>query len=389
MKLKTLLFWLLLLGALSGLGWQVYQRLDATADNPRRVKSEAQAVPVDVAPIEHGAIALVRPFSGTLEARAEFVAAAKISGRIERLHVDLADQVKRGQIVAELDNAEYVQAVAQAEADLAVANANLAEARSLLRIAERELARIDQLQARGVSSAAQRDTAQAEQLAKAAHVQVTQAQVKRAEAVRQSARIRLGYTQVHADWHAGSAQRVVAERHVDEGETVAANAPLFRIVELDPIKAVIYVTEQDYAGLHSGQAVTLRADAFPQQVFNGEIEHIAPVFRENTRQARVEVRIANSDLRLKPGMFARVSVVLREAADATIVPAQALTRRNGQDGVFVLGDAAKSVVWRVVEAGIRQGERQQISGDGLQGRVVVLGQQLLDDGSAVILPADE
>ncbi|MFN2274578.1 MAG: efflux RND transporter periplasmic adaptor subunit, partial [Anaerolineales bacterium] len=83
---------------------------------------------------------------------------------------------------AELDNAEYVQAVAQAEADLVVALANLADAESQLQIAERELERVDRLRERGVSYESQRDLANADYLAKQAQVQVSRAQVTRAGA---------------------------------------------------------------------------------------------------------------------------------------------------------------------------------------------------------------
>ncbi|MDX1514785.1 MAG: biotin/lipoyl-binding protein, partial [Gammaproteobacteria bacterium] len=95
----------------------------------------ADAVPVEVAAIRTGAIEQRRTFTGTLEPKAEFVVAPKVSGRIERLNVDLADTVTRGQVVAKLDDDEFVQSVAQAEADYAVAKANLAEAVSLLNIA--------------------------------------------------------------------------------------------------------------------------------------------------------------------------------------------------------------------------------------------------------------
>jgi multidrug efflux pump subunit AcrA (membrane-fusion protein) len=78
-------------------------------------------VPVEVAQIQRGPIALQRTFSGELEALAEFVVAPKVSGRVERVMVKIADTVQRGQVVAELDNDEYIQAVAQARADLEVA----------------------------------------------------------------------------------------------------------------------------------------------------------------------------------------------------------------------------------------------------------------------------
>ena len=369
----------------AGLAWLIAQRLLEGERTGSTGSGGERAAPVEVAPIERGPIELRRSFTGTLDAHAEFVVAAKIGGRIEAMTVDLADTVTRGQVVARLDNAEYLLAVTQAEADLAVAQANLAEARSQLTIAERELQRLDQLRERGVTSESQRDLAKADQLAKQAHVEVTRAQVTRARAALDTARIRLGYTEVSADWTGGSEQRLVAERYLDEGETVAANAPLLRIVELNPLTAVFFVTERDYALLHSGQRAELGTDSYPGEVFPGEIVRIAPVFRSDTRQARVEVRVDNSGLRLKPGMFARISLVLERVAETRIVPEQALVTRDGHSGVFVVAADGKSVAWREVSVGIRQGDRVQISAENLGSRVVVLGQQLLKDGSPIAI----
>jgi RND family efflux transporter MFP subunit len=270
-----------------------------------------------------------------------------------------------------------------------VARANLAEAQSLLKIAERELQRIDKLRQRGVSSESQRDSAKADQLAKQAHVEVTRAQVIRAKAELETARIRLGYTEVTAGWGRGNHQRVVAERYVDEGETVSANAQLLRIVELDPIKVVFFVTERDYALLQPGQPADLTTDAYPGESFPAQIVRISPVFRENTRQAQVELKVDNPALQLKPGMFVRVDLVLQRAESMTIVPEQALAKRDGRDGVFVVDGSGTSVNWRPVKIGIRQSQRVGIEGDGLEGRVVVLGQQLLDEGSTISIAGEE
>ncbi len=363
--------------------WLGQGKLQGTAGTPDGRGGKARPVPVEVAAVEHGPIERRRAFTGTLEARAEFVVAPKVGGRIEEIGVDLADTVSRGQLVAKLDDDEFVQTVAQVEAGWAVAKANLAEARSLLQISQRELERIDRLRQRGVASESQRDAAKADQLAKQAHVAVTKAELARAEAELEAARIRLGYSQVSANWRGGSDQRVVAERYVDEGETVSANAPLLRIVEIDPIIAVFFVTERDYALIKPEQAAALRTDAFPGETFQGRIARIAPVFRESTRQARVEVWLDNPGLRLKPGMFVRATVVLDRVAEAAIVPEQALVRRDGRDGVFVLDAGSKSVSWREVKVGIRHAGRVQAEGENLGTHVVVLGQQLLADGSMV------
>ncbi len=182
-------------------------------------------MPVEVAQIQRGPIALQRTFSGELEALAEFVVAPKVSGRVERVLVNIADTVKRGQVVAELDNDEYVQAVAQAQADLAVARANLSEAKSALEIANREFKRTESLLKRGIASDSEFDAARQDQLAKQAQLKVAAAQVTKAESSLETANIRLGYTKVTAGWTGGDEHRVVAERYVDEGQTVAANAP--------------------------------------------------------------------------------------------------------------------------------------------------------------------
>jgi RND family efflux transporter MFP subunit len=385
MKYKT---WLSLLAILllAGLvGRPLYQRLQETADGLKPPNEMARPVPVEVTPIELGAIERRRAFSGTLQAYSEFVVAPKVGGRIEQIEVDLADRVSRGQVVARLDNDEYVQAVRQAEADLAVARANLAEAQSLLKIAERELERVDKLRQRGVSSESQRDSAKADQLAKQAHVAVTRAQVMRAKAELETARIRLGYTHVTAGWSRGNQHRVVAERYVDEGETVSPNAQLLRIVELDPIKVVFFVTERDYALLKPGQAANLATDAYPGESFPAVIVRISPVFREMTRQAQVELKVENPELRLKPGLFARVDVVMERAESVAIVPEQALVSRHGQEGLFLVNESGTQVSWRPIQVGIRQSQRAEVIGEGLQGRVVVLGQQLLDDGSLITI----
>lgn len=382
-------FILLFLALVIGLTGLIYQRLHEEKQTSKRGEKEIRPIPVEVTAIESGNIAYIRAFSGNLQAHAEFIPASKISGRVDQLQVDLADPVRRGQVVAYLDNAEYVQSVRQAQADVSVAKANLAEAQSLLKIADRELKRIDKLSQSGVSSESQRDSARAEQLVRQAHVEVTQAQLERAMAELESARIRLGYTEVKASWRDGSEQRLVAERLVDEGETVSANTPLMRIVELDPIKVEITVTERDYAALRNGQTAILQTDAYPEESFSGEITRISPMFEQNTRQARVELRVSNPLLKLKPGMFVRVLVELDRADNVQIVPDLALIKRDGQQGVFVLSPDKSTVNWRPVEVGIQQQNRIQIKGQELNGLVVTLGQQLLNDGSAIIINTDD
>jgi len=384
--LKIFIPTVILLGAAAGLGWAIFNQLQQQSRPGKRGKVSRPA-PVEVAQIQRGPIVLRRIFNGELEARAEFVVAPKISGRVERVFVNIADTVKRGRVVAELDNAEYVQAVAQVRADLLVAKANLAKTKSALEIANREFKRTESLLKRGIASDSELDTARQDQLAKQAQLEVAKAHMTKAQSSLKTANIRLGYTKVTAGWTGGDKDRVVAERYLDEGQTVAANAPLLLIVALHPIIGVIFVTEKDYAHLKPGQLVSLTTDAYPGELFTGRITRIAPVFRKSTRQARVEMTIENTQHRLKPGMFIRATVVMERVSETTIIPEQALTTRDDKTGVFVVGEDGRTVAWREVTLGIREGGRVQVTGKGLSGRVVTLGQQLVNDGSAVAIAA--
>jgi len=386
-KTSRIIVSVFLLFAVAFIAWQVFTKLESSQNIKKSKKNTDRPIPVLTAAVTTGPISLNINFTGTLEPSAEFLASPKVGGVLQNLNFDLGDNVSRGQTVAILDSAEFDQAVIQAEADQEVAKANLQEARSLLKITERELKRIDKLGVRGVSSASQRDLVEADQLAKQAHVKVTIAELSRASAQLETARIRRGYTKVSADWHGNDTPRLVAERFVDQGETINANTPLLKIVKIDPITAVFYVTEKEYSGLLKGQPVSLNTDAYPEKQFSGMIERISPVFKEQSRQARIEVQVDNPELLLKPGMFVRSNVILREKQKATIIPRQGLTHRDEKQGVFLLSDDGKTVTWQTVKTGIHQDEIIEIISPELHGYIVTLGQQLLKDGSSVIQPS--
>ena len=385
-RFPVLLGVILALG-LAALAWLVVDRLTTATQGESRSR-EASAVPVEVADIERGRLEERRTFSGTLSPRAQAAVAPKIAGRIERMTVELGDSVRRGEMIAELDDAEAQQAVAQAEAELAVAEANRAEAESALSTALREYERVQTLSARGVASESQLDVAEANRLAREAELKVAQAEIRRYDAALAAARIRLGYTQVRATWADGDEERVVAERFVDAGDTVGASTPLVQVVSVDPLDAVVFVTERDYGRLQLGQAAEVMTDAYPTESFPASVVRVSPVFRQASRQARVELEVPNLEHKLKPGMFARVNIALSALEDAIIVPVAALVTRDGQTGVFVINEQDQTALFRPVEVGIGTPRRVAVTGDGLEGRVVTLGQQLLEHGTQVTIPAD-
>lgn len=381
--LKIIIVSLLVLLA-AAIVWRLFNRDDGASRRGERVPAA-----VEVAQIEVETIELRRSFSGSLEASAAFVLSPKVTGRIEEIAVDIGDTIRRGQVVARLWDAEYFQGVRQAEADLAVGQANLVQRESLLEVASRELERVKVLQGRGITSEAQFDNAQIEFLEASAALAIASAQMSRAESSLESAKIRLDYTVIRADWSDGDDERIVAERFVDAGQNVSANDELLYVIELTPITGVFFVTERDYSSLKVGQLVSLKTDAFPEDSFDGVVSRIAPVFQESSRQARVEISIQNTDRRLRPGMFIRAEAKLAVAEDAVVVPYDAISRRDETSGVFVLEDDALTVRWIPVELGIRAGDRVQlVDFPKRSGRVVTLGQQLIGDQAAVMIPGD-
>jgi RND family efflux transporter MFP subunit len=291
----------------------------------------------------------------------------------------------RGQLVAALDGAEIQQQVLQAEANLAVAEANLAEARSLWEISRREIERFNALREREFLSVSDHESAEARFLAQEAQLKVAEAQLRRQQAVLESTRIQQSYTEVRVNWTGTGEQRIVAERYHQVGDVVSPSQALFRIVEIDPIKAVIYVTERDYVFMQKGQAATLETDAFKGEVFKGTVERVSPVFRESTRQARVELSVQNNAYRLKPGMFVRVRLTLDRLESATLVPEIAIARRKEQTGVFIADPVAQTVSWHPVEVLFLDEGRCAVTPQTLSGLVVTLGQHLLEEGSKILI----
>jgi len=369
-------------------------------------ESAIEAVPVEVASITRGPLEHRRMFSGSIEAVAEFTVVTKVTGRIRQISVDLADPITRGQLLVLLDDEEFQQAVEQAKSELEVTRAEQLASEHALETAVRLFERVASLHQRGIASQQELDVAEAERRDREGAVQVARSRVERANAALRGEEIHSSYTRIHADWphaplglsgpHAplgpsGPANadlRFVSGRHVDPGQTVAANTPLLSIVDLDPVVAVFHVTEGDYARLKPGQSVRLRTDAYPNEVFAAAITRISPIFDIASRQARVEVRAENPLGRLKPGLFVRAEVVLDRVEDATSVPLSAIVVRDGVPTVLVVDDDGHSVSPYIVELGIRDLERVQVSGLPVSGQVVTLGHKGLELGTPItIIPS--
>jgi RND family efflux transporter MFP subunit len=203
-----------------------------------------------------------------------------------------------------------------------------------------------------------------------------------------AAQVRFSYTQIVASWEDGNEERIVGERFVDEGEMLKANDPIVSVLEIHLLTAVIYVIERDYSLVKAGQEAVINTDAFPEKSFPGTIVRVAPLLRETSRQARVEIEVPNPERLLKPGMFIRAELEFAKHDDATVVPMAAIARRGGQQGVFLADTQKKKATFVPVTLGITEKGLAEVLDPPLSGAVVTLGQHLLEDGSSILLPRE-
>ena len=177
---------------------------------------------------------------------------------------------------------------------------------------------------------------------------------------------------------------ILSMRYLDLGGLAAPAAPIFEIVDMDTVKATVSVIEADMSKLDpENQEAWIEVDALAQPV-TGKISLISPVLDQASRSAKVEITIDNSDLRLKPGMFAKVKIPVEIREDAILLPRSAVIEdsiRNTQI-VFVVADGHSKR--RQVEMGLTEGSRVEITNGLSEGeQVVIAGQHTLKDGEEV------
>ena len=367
------------------LGSQVYRKASTSRKASTR-QHRAIAVAVEVAPIQKTTIHDIGRFAGSLLPRSYFVVAPKIGGRLEKLLVNIGDRVKRGQLIAVLDDEEYAQQVEQARAELEVAKANVEESRSTLDMARREFERAKALRQKKIASESELDAALAQFKAQDAKRKVALAHVAQKEAALKAAQVRLSYTKIRTWWEDGNEPRIVGERFVDEGAMLKANDPIVSVLDIHSLTGLIHVIERDYAEVRLGQEAIVTTDAFPGRIFTGKIVRVAPLLKETSREARVEIEVPNRDRLLKPGMFVRAQIEFARHDNATVVPSAALAKRNGQQGIFVADTQNRKAHFVPVTLGIVNGELAEVVKPSLSGYVVTLGQHLLEDGASITLP---
>ncbi|MDP2983210.1 MAG: efflux RND transporter periplasmic adaptor subunit [Candidatus Latescibacter sp.] len=347
-----------------------------TVKRPARPPVAVMIDNVTYAPIKE-----IREFTGTVYPIYQYVVAPKVSGRIIKIRKRIGDPVSRGEVIARIDDAEYQQAVLEGEANLKIAQATLTESKGQAELAKQELDRAKSLNEKGIASPSELDAAVTNNTALESRLKLAMAQVDQRKASLNSAKIRLSYTVLNA-----TEPGFIGERFADEGALLAPNSPVVTVLGYDRVIVRTTVVERDYGRISVGQAADVMVDAYPDEHFSGKVARIAPMLQESSRVAKMEVEVANNSHILKPGMFTKVRVVLAENDNAQTVPSQAVVNLQGNPGIFVIDKAEPVAHFLPVKLGIATLDRTEILSPKIDGAVVTLGQNLLTEGSRVILP---
>ncbi|MCS6945300.1 MAG: efflux RND transporter periplasmic adaptor subunit [Sutterellaceae bacterium] len=309
----------------------------------------APAAPVEVVALKPATVKEELQAVGALRSNESVILRPEVAGRIAAIYFRDGQAVKKGQVLIALDATLNEAEVAQARAELELARSNLKRTADL---AAKQF----------VSGSAQEQAA--------ANVEVLEAKLKLAEA-------RLAKTRLTAPFDG-----LVGIRNVSVGDFVRDGADLVNIEDIAQLKVDFRLPERYLPQLKVGLAVEVSADALPGSRYRGVIDAINPRVDASGRSLEVRARLANTDGRLRPGMFARVRVIVGERAAALLVPEEAVVPLNDDFFVYTVEDGKARRVR--VKLGVRRDAMVELlEGVKAGDLVVTAGMRVQRDGQPV------
>ena len=319
--------------------------------------------------------------TGTIEPVTSVTVGTQVSGIVSKLFVDYNSEVKKGQVIAELDKTNLMS-------QLNTARANLSSAQSSLNYQAANYKRYKTLFDKGLVSADEYETAQLSYRQSKEQVASAREEVQRAQT-------NLGYATITSP-----IDGIVLSKSVEEGQTVAASfstPELFKIAQdLTNMQVVADIDEADIGGVKEGQRVTFTVDAFPDDTFEGKVTQVRqePTTESNVVTYEVIISAPNKDLKLKPGLTANVTIFTLEKNQVVAIPSKAL-RFAPNDAILQKGETiedceGKNKVWTkqgsvfkayAVEVGITNGVLTEIT-KGLKVGTEILTDFKLNNGDA-------
>jgi RND family efflux transporter MFP subunit len=321
---------------------------------------------------------------GNLVGDATVAVVPRAAGRLQDISVRLGDRVSRGQRIAKIEDFELQEQVKQQEAALEVSRATIRQREADLQLAQTNAERSRNLFARQLLPKQTLDDTEARYQAAVAQLDLARAQNNQSTARLDELRINLQNTVI-----VSPVNGFVARRAADPGAFVGQNAPVVDVVDIGRVRLVANIVEKDLDQLQAGDDTQVEVDAFPGEMFTGRIARVAPVLDPATRTASIEIEIPNPGFRLKPGMYARVTVTTDERKDALVVPTNAVVDTGGRRGVFLAAEN-NTVSFRPVTVGVEEDTQVEIV-DGLSegDRVITTGAAGLRDGDRIVLASGD
>lgn len=342
---------------------------------------------------------------------------AEVDGRVAAVKVDPGEAVAAGAVLAVLDTTRLEIGIRQAGAELELARQQLGELRAGSRVEDVQVAeallaqaeaavdqallerkRVDELARQNIAEIRRLDEALAAEKVARASVHARGAELDRirngprveaiaraeAEVATRQAMLDALLSDRDKSTLVAPFDAVVAERSVVEGAFLSRGDRLMRLVQLDPVEAILHVPERIAALIRAGDAIDLVLDALPGEVIATRVAAVLPVADPTTRTFGVRAVLDNPERRILPGMAARGTIHLSRQHEALAVPSDALVRTPLGMVVFVSGGGTVRQV--AVEVGLSDGELQEVSGELQAGDpVVVRGNERLFPGQPVIV----
>ncbi len=343
----------------------------------------AQPMRVNVAGVTRADIAEQLQIVGNLTGAASVEVAPKINGRLREVDLRLGDPVTRGQEVARVEDDELRQQVSQAEASYEVGRATVRQREADLVLAQTTRDRSQSLFSRALVSRQELDDAEARYQAANAQLDLARAQFDEAGARLEELRINLENTVM-----VSPVDGFIGRRYLDPGAYVTSNTAVVSVVDISLVRLVANLVERDLQLVEQGVRARIEVDAFPSESFDGRVARIAPVLDPATRTAEIEIEVPNPDFRLKPGMYARVSLVVGNKSQALVVPREAVVIRTSARGVFRVeaGGGAPTAQFVSLVTGLEDEHYVEVVEGLSEGeRVVTTGAAGLQHGDPILL----
>lgn len=335
--------------------------------------------------IENGDIMESITASGTINPLSTVSVGSQASGRIAEIYVDYNSVVKKGQLLALIDQENAKATVQQREAALEIAKAQVAVEENNIKYYKKALNRISKLNASKYSTEKDLEAAERDYDNSVAQLALEQAQVKQAQASLNSAQTELSYTEIKAP-----VDGIVISKSVEVGQTVAASfetPEIFSVAEdLTKMQIEASVVEADIAKVKEGQKVRFTVDSYADDYFYGTVTQVRneATTTSNVVTYTVVIGIDNSDMKLKPGMTANVEIITAEEKGVMLVPNQALrfyiddsdkAKRYKDRGVWIIKNGKPERV--SVKIGVSDDDNTQILESALKiGDEVIVSKEL-------------